>query len=240
MRFHAACLCVALLISTISASPLPQNTPPVDTQYDSIPHYQDSINPRPSSSIGSTLAGLALAGTGTAFLIGGGIGISEWALNWYTRFLRGKSLRDHQNQTLQENQSRRQEQRNRRERAMDLILEMAENYSKKVSSEKDFDGHFEPLIVPHSIVGAVENVFEQTADVERVEVERDRGNMESLEGLKKALKPILEFKTEDVNKRVDDLVDLTKWYRVARRVSEEGSDYNGPHGGSHTSRHRFC
>lgn len=83
---------------------------------------------------------------------------------------------------------------------MDLILEMAENYSDKLVSEKEFDGNFEPLTVPSSIVGAVENVFEQTADVEKMELGGDRNAMESLEELKDVLKPILKFNREDGKK----------------------------------------
>jgi hypothetical protein len=68
---------------------------------------------------------------------------------------------------------------------MDLVLEMAQNYSEKMlagsengGSGEEFDGRFEPLVVSGSIAGALENVCEQ-ADGE--------GGKESLEGLKKAL-----------------------------------------------------
>jgi len=74
---------------------------------------------------------------------------------------------------------------------MDLMLEMAENYSEKVLAGRDngeagveFDGQFEPLVVPGSIVGALENVFEQTDG---------EAGKETLEGLKKVLRPLVEF-----------------------------------------------
>ena len=80
---------------------------------------------------------------------------------------------------------------------MDLMLEMAENYSETVvaggeGGREEFDGRFEPLVVPGAIVGAVENVFEQTQEGE--------GGRESLEGLRKALKPLLEFRKEEGKK----------------------------------------
>ena len=82
---------------------------------------------------------------------------------------------------------------------MDLMLEMAENYSEKVLAGKEnagsvgkFDGQFESMVVPGSIVGALDNVFEQ--------VDGEVGK-ESLEGLKKALKPLLEFREEEVRMR---------------------------------------
>jgi len=84
---------------------------------------------------------------------------------------------------------------------MDLILEMAENHAEKFGSVKEFDGNFEVLVVPSSIVGAVENVFEQTSDIEGM----GDNKMESLEGLKDALKPILKFNREDVRKRKENL-----------------------------------
>lgn len=85
---------------------------------------------------------------------------------------------------------------------MELMLEMAENYSEKVLAGKEsagsvgkFDGQFEPLVVPGSIVGALDNVFEQ------VDGEVGKEGLEGLEGLKKALKPLLEFREEAVRKR---------------------------------------
>lgn len=92
---------------------------------------------------------------------------------------------------------------------MNLVLEMAENYSEQVGSEETFDGNFEPLKVPNSIVGAVENVFEQTSDVENLGLSGGgRGMMDSLQGLRDALKPILDFekKEEKREKRVGDRV----------------------------------
>ena len=203
MRFRHFYLCAVLLISTASASPVPYDSPAYDTQSQSLEQKISSgnIESRPSSSFGTAFANLAMAGTGTALLVGSGIGIAEWALNWYTRFLRDRNTRTQQNQTLHDDCIRRQEQRTRRERAMDLLLEMAENHSEKVGSVEDFDGNFEALVVPSSIVGAVENVFEQTSDVGGIRDDK----MESLEGLKDALKPILEFNKEDVRKRKENL-----------------------------------
>ena len=83
---------------------------------------------------------------------------------------------------------------------MDLILEMAENHAEKVGSGEEFDGNFEALVVPSSIVGAVENVFEQTSDVEGIKEDK----MESLKVLKNVLKPILEF-NDDGRKRKGSL-----------------------------------
>jgi len=48
------------------------------------------------------------------------------------------------------------------------------------------------LVVPGAIVGAVENVFEQTVEGE--------GGRDSLDGLKKALKPLLAFRKEEGKK----------------------------------------
>jgi hypothetical protein len=203
MRLCHVYLCIVLLISTASASPVPYDYPADDTQSQSIKQEisPGNVESKPLSSLGTTFANLAMAGTGTALLIGSGVGIAEWALNWYARFLRDRNTRTQQNQTLHDDCIHRQEQRTRRERAMDLILEMAENHSEKVGSVEDFDGNFEALVVPSSIVGAVENVFEQTSDVEGIEDDK----MESLEGLKDALKPILEFNKEVVTKRKEDL-----------------------------------
>jgi hypothetical protein len=196
MKFHYVYLCTALFVSSTFSSPVPHDPPFSETRSQA---GGEEMVPETSSS--STFANLALAGVGTALLIGGGIGISEWALNWYNRLILDKNTRNQQNQTLHDENSRRQQQRNRRERAMNLILEMAESYSDKVASVQEFDGNFEPLVVPSSIVGAVKNVFEQTADVEGVEISHDRGHMESLEGLKDALKPVLEFYSENIGKK---------------------------------------
>lgn len=202
MKLRHAYVCIALLISTTSASPLPNHSPTHDSQAQSREEVSSvNIKSRPSSSLGSAFANLAVAGVGTALLIGGGVGISEWALNWYARFLRDRNNRSQQNQTLHDDCIHRQEQRTRRERAMDLILEMAENHSEKVGSVDDFDGKFEALVVPSSIVGAVENVFEQTSDIDGIEDDK----MESLEGLKDALKPILEFNKDDTRKTRESL-----------------------------------
>ena len=140
---------------------------------------------------------IAAAGAAAVFLAGAGIGISEWALNWYARFMRDQNTRAQHNQTLEDDRIRRQEQQARRERAMDVLLDMADNYSEKIGSEPEFDGNFEPLKVPSSIVGAVENVFEQTAEIEGSGIGDERGPMDSLEGLKDALKPVLEFNKEE-------------------------------------------
>ena len=199
MRLRHAYVCIALLISTTSASPIPNHSPTYDSQAQSSEEVS-SVNIK-SRSLGSAFANLAMAGVGTTLLIGGGIGISEWALNWYARFLRDRNNRSQQNQTLHDDCVHRQEQRTRRERAMDLILEMAENHSEKVGSVDDFDGKFEALVVPSSIVGAVENVFEQTSDIDGIEDDK----MESLEGLKDALKPILQFNKDDVKKTRETL-----------------------------------
>ena len=190
---------IALLISTAIASPVPNQSPAYDTQSQSSEQEISSANIEsgPTSSLGTTFTNLAIVGAGTAFLIGGGIGISEWALNWYARFLRDRNTRTQQNQTLRNDFVHKQEQQTRRERAMDLILEMAENHSEKVGSVEEFDGNFEVLVVPSSIVGAVENVFEQTYDVEGIRYDK----MESLERMKDALKPVLKFNKAGVNKR---------------------------------------
>lgn len=82
---------------------------------------------------------------------------------------------------------------------MDLIIELGENYSDKVGSAKGFDGNFVPLTVPSSVIGALRNICEQTADVEIGE--DDKGTMESLGGLRDALNPILEFNQEEGGKR---------------------------------------
>ena len=203
MRSCNVYLCIALLISTASTSPIPNDSPAYDTQSQSNEQEISSVNTenRPPSSLGHAFTNLALAGAGTALLIGGGIGISEWALNWYTRFLRDRNARTQQKQTLHDNRIHRQEQRSRRERAMDLILEMAENHAEKFGSVEDFDGNFEALVIPSSIVGAVENVFEQTSDVEGI----GDNKMESLEGLKDALKPILKFNKADKQKGRENL-----------------------------------
>jgi hypothetical protein len=194
MRLPAAYLTIGLLVSTTYASPLPQKTPPLSDFTDNdnlqIPEF-----PPPSSP--STITNLALAGLSTALLFGTTIGLSEWALNWYTRFQRHKHTRSQQNQTLQDARLRRKEQWARKERAMDLMLEMADNYSETVvagggDGHEEFDGRFEPLVVPGAIVGAVENVFEQTVEGE--------GGRDSLEGLKKALKPLLAFRKEEGKK----------------------------------------
>ena len=199
MKLHCVYLCTALLVSSTSSSPVPQDPPFSETLSQAI--GEEIASETRSSQIGKTFTNLALAGAGTALLIGGGIGISEWALHWYNRFILDKNTRNQQNQTLHDENFRRQEQRNRRERAMNLILEMAGSYSDKVASVQEFDGNFEPLVVPSSIVGAVKNVFEQTGDGERVGTGDDKGHMESLEGLKDALKPVLEFDKEDTGKK---------------------------------------
>ena len=185
MRIPAAYLTVGLLISATNATPLPQDMEP-DLPVAS-PETSQLIA---SSSTPSTLANLALAGLSTALLFGTGIGLSEWGLNWFTRFQRNKQSQSQQNQTVQDDRLRRQEQWARRERAMDLVLGLAEKYSEKVAAEKDFNGNFEPFVVPGAIVGAVGNVFEQTGEE----------GLEGLEGLKKALKPLLEFKRDDRKK----------------------------------------
>jgi hypothetical protein len=143
------------------------------------------------------LGKVATAGAAAVLLVGAGIGISEWALNWYARFMRDQNTRAQHNQTLQDDRTRRQEQQARRERAMDVLLDMADNYSEKIGSDPAFDGNFEPLKVPSAIVGAVENVFEQTAEIEGAGIGDERGPMDSLEGLKDALKPVLEFNKEE-------------------------------------------
>jgi hypothetical protein len=202
MKLRQVHLCVPLLISTVYTFPLPNHSPAYDAQSQSSEQgiSSENIESRPQSSLGTAFANLAIVGSGTALLIGGAISISEWALHWYTRFLRDRNARIQQNQTLHDDFAHRQEQRSRRERAMDLILEMAENHSEKVGSVKDFDGNFEALVVPSSIVGAVENIFKQTSDTEGIGANK----MESLDGLKGALKPILEFNNKVVRKRKEN------------------------------------
>src|SRR5277367_1594860 len=150
MRLPAAYLTIGLLISTTYASPLPQtSTPKSDLPFNDNPQPPDLP---PSTSGPSALTNLALAGLSTALLFGTTIGLSEWALNWYTRFQRHKQSRSQQNQTLQDARVRRKEQWARKERAMDLMLEMAENYSETVAGGggggggvggQEFDGKFE-------------------------------------------------------------------------------------------------
>jgi hypothetical protein len=202
MKITLAYLGVVLAISTASATPLPQ-----DRQTDSIFNDVEAVQPQ-VPSFGSKLGNVATATAGTAMLIGAGIGISEWALHWYNRLLANRNLRAQQNQTLQDDRHRRQQEFTRRERAMDLLLEMAENYSDDVASNANFDGNFEPLMVPPAVVGAVENVFEQTADVENMDG-GESGVMESLENLKDALKPVMNF-NKNGNKRLFPSKDLVK------------------------------
>jgi hypothetical protein len=195
MKFHVSFVAITLLLSSTSASPLPNIIPSESRSYSDV---QAPTQPAISPSSGSSTVGkFAALGAAAVFLAGASIGISEWALNWYGRFTHDQNLRNQQNQTLQDERSRRQEQQARRERAMDLILDMAENYSEKVGSSPDFDGNFEPLKVPSSIVGAVENVFQETADIEGGGIGDETGPMDSLESLKDALKPILEFNRKE-------------------------------------------
>ena len=72
---------------------------------------------------------------------------------------------------------------------MNLVLDLAENYSGQVGGP-EFDGEFEPFVVPGGIVRAVENVFKQTADDGR----------DGMEDLKNALRPLLEFRAKKSDK----------------------------------------
>jgi len=59
---------------------------------------------------------------------------------------------DSHSQCLYDDRQCRKEEWARQEHAMDLILEMAENYSDSLGSREDFDGNFEPLAVPSSTI----------------------------------------------------------------------------------------
>jgi hypothetical protein len=195
MRVPLVCyFSVGLAISSVSGAPTPQDpttSRPASDFGDILPVDQPAVNQ--GSSFGTKLSNLALASSGAALLGGAAIGISEWALNWYNRFLINRNSRNHQNQSLQDERYRRQEQISRRERAMDIVLDIAEKYSDEVASRPDFDGNFEPLTVPSGISGAVHNVFEQTIDLE----DANASDMGSLEGLKEALKPVMNFRADD-------------------------------------------
>jgi hypothetical protein len=189
---------VALAISTVSSSPIPQDTTASPLNIN-VPASADLLQEQGGSSFGSKLGNLAMASASVGMLVSAGIGISEWVLHWYTRLLSDKDARRQQNQSVQEENHRQEEEFNRRERAFDLMLEMAENYSDEVASKADFAGNFMPLSVPPAIVGAVENVFKQTAGVEGTSSGGGTDVTENLDGLKNALKPVMSFKVEDDN-----------------------------------------
>jgi hypothetical protein len=153
---------------------VPQS-PPIQSK-DDPPPYTPSNKPSP-------LATIAVLTTGTIFLLLSGIGISEWALDWYSRIQKDRVAREKRLQVLREERARRRKEHGRRERAMELVLEMAENHSERVARDRGFDGEFEPYLVPEGVRGAVESVFAGTEGEEE----------EGLEDLKIALKPILKF-----------------------------------------------
>jgi len=181
MRLDRGILSLAVVLPAV-ASPIPA----VHTSTDYSQNQNVGLKPQ-QSSLGTTLANFGIAAVSTALIICSGIGVTEWALNFYSRVLYDRQDREQRSQTFADERNHREEQWARRERAMDLILEMAENYSDQVGSAEGFDGNFEPLKVPSSIVGVIENVFEQTSE------ERGPRRMESLDALKGTLKPILDL-----------------------------------------------
>ena len=200
MRVHFHSIATALIISTAYAYPLAQV--PMETGFESRSNEQD-LQPQKSRLL-STSAKIGIAGTAGLILLGTGLGfgISEWALHLYNRFVRDRNDRDQQYQNLNADREHWQEECLRRERAMDLILAMAERYSDKIGANPDFDGNFVPLMVPAPIVAAVENVFEQTSEVERFGNGEKRGPLDSLDELKEVIKPVLDFngkKSEEDN-----------------------------------------
>lgn len=157
----------------------PQQPSPIQSK-DDPPPYTPSNSPSPGTTI-AVLTG------GTIFLLLSGIGISEWALDWYSRIQKDRLAREKRLQVLREERARRRKERGRRERAMELVLEMAENHSEMVGTEREFDGEFEPYSVPEGVKGAVESVF--------AHAEGEEG--EGLDDLKSALKPILTFESRE-------------------------------------------
>jgi hypothetical protein len=162
----------------VPQQPNPVPPPQPIQSKDDPPPYTPSNRPSPLTTI-------AVVTGGTIFLLLSGIGISEWALDWYSRIQKDRLAREKRLQVLREERTRRRKERGRRERAMELLLEMAENHSERVAGEREFDGEFEPYLVPEGVKGAVENVFAQ--------MEGEEG--EGLEDLKIALKPILTFES---------------------------------------------
>jgi len=188
MKLNLGILSAALLIPAVVAAPISTlgSTTSDNSQTKNV-HLQ-------RRSLGNALANFGIAAGATTLLIGTGLGFSEWALNWYSRLLRDRRDSEKLNQTQSDDRAHREKQWARRERAMELMLEMAENYSDRIAADEEFDGNFEPLSVPTSIVGAIENVFEQTSEVEGMD---GIGSMQSLDGLKGALKPLLDLEKTD-------------------------------------------
>jgi hypothetical protein len=196
MKFHYVYFTATLLISTVSTTPLPTRsqiseppTTPETTQLQ--PDIQQSSSTSPFSTF-------AIISAGTALITGLGIGLSEWFLHWYPRHITSKHSLTHKNLTFTNDLAHRKQQQIRRERAMDLILEMAENYADKITQptvqEGGFNGEFNPLKVPKGIIGVVENVFEVTEGV-------DGRGVEALDGLKEVVAPVLDFSGENDGSR---------------------------------------
>jgi hypothetical protein len=236
MKLNTGILTAVILVPA-SATPIPFTHHHHNT--DNSHTNRVDLQPRSFSSVGTALANFGTAAAATTLVIGTGIGLSEWALNWYSRLLRDRQAREQKNQTATDTRDHHQEQCARRERAMDLMLEMAENYSDQVASSEGFDGNFEPLVVPNSIIGAIENVFEQTSEVEGLD---GIGSMRSLNELKGALKPVMDFEKKDENaqgKRHGRMLGYTSDEEMPP-VPSIPSVPRGALTGSPTANHRFA
>jgi hypothetical protein len=178
MKLHH--LTILLLIPLTYAYPVPYTTSNTATQSTASPSDNQELVP----SLSHRLTNLAFNTLSTTLILLAGISLSEWVLQFYSH-LTHQSLDLKQTCLSADDMHRhREEDWLRRERTLDLLLQMAANYSAQVAAQEGFDGRWRRLKVPGSVVEAVETVIGET------------GDDGELERLKAALRPLLGFERE--------------------------------------------
>ena len=163
--------------SAPTLSQMSENSDPVDAGDSSVPASPDRVTP---SSYGHLAVDVAVGGVavlGTIFVAESFLHLAKAHKKRFGNQRNQEKLRQNQHNNLQDEALRE-------DKALQLLLEIAEKHAHKVSSE-GFDGKFEAFRVPKEIHRSLESVFKKQED--------GTSNVEAFHKLKENLSPLLDF-----------------------------------------------